>query len=944
MAKDFRRNSDGHLNEQSYKELKNIIKLYDELRNVKHTDSRATLQEIQAELDLREKLSDKIKNKGIKNIQDEEQALRELYATEKNYWDIKKQEARDQEKLNRLTQEFNDIWSNDGKKSYNIQVEMNKLKADALKKATKLNTTEKQRQKIIEDALKKEKELENKYNKQKAKEGARDKVIDTLLGDNFVKNGGMDAVKNGTYGLNMAVNIFASAVNMFKNAVKEGIDKNYNATEKYYNSITASNSLSYGLSYGKGSFSFGGRNYSGYKQINNAINDQLSSEGLLNNISNTDVLGAAATLTSSGGFSLEAAIAKGYQDTVIKYIVPYLDTSTDAFNTLEYVMPGISKNVAATALSVKDQYGENQYIAKYSSQLVELMTPVALQANKELYSAQYQEIAQQLEARVANKEITAAEAQAIANEAFAMYRDPVGTLQNGNVISKISTIDTIRKGGIDNPAAYVTNYLDDTSWAMGLGGDNTIAKNAIANAMGISNFRERQNISKSEGVKIQTDEEQLELFQKQVGLADDLNTTTDKTAKLVENATADISDIKTLLGDKLWSLGEMVVAGITGYIGAKVIGGIMGKGIGALAGSAAGGTGAGLLAAGGGIALGVAAGLVITKAIDDAAHKKAQEENSNDEKRSNMKAKGLAEDLGISEGVANLEVAGSNIYDSEENWAGSKFDNYQAAELFGAKLGMFDILDEKDFIQTMDAATSEADTLKYNKAKIGRSLLYKGLGTSPEILSNIAKAWMIGLYSQGYSGKNANILKALEQTLNVSFTPDEASMLDFMGEFGALTRSQFNSTVKMMKDADMWLWNDNGKWVMPNEGDYDKALKINGLDAERVEWLNSHRYGLNSVPYDGYPALLHQGEAVLTATTANTLRTLLDEYKATNHQTISFDTIIQNQTLALVTKMDEIIKTISSNGMSAFGTSTDKANGLSILNNSLTHITSTKSM
>lgn len=44
-------------------------------------------------------------------------------------------------------------------------------------------------------------------------------------------------------------------------------------------------------------------------------------------------------LTSTSGFSLEDAIAKGYQDTVIKYIVPYLDTASETFEMLEMTMP-----------------------------------------------------------------------------------------------------------------------------------------------------------------------------------------------------------------------------------------------------------------------------------------------------------------------------------------------------------------------------------------------------------------------------------------------------------------------------------------------------------------------------------------------------------------------------------------------------------------------------
>ena len=73
--------------------------------------------------------------------------------------------------------------------------------------------------------------------------------------------------------------------------------------------------------------------------LNDAINDQLWQDGLYDNIANTDVMEAVAKLTSNSGFGLEEALVKGYQDTVIKYIVPYLDTTSEGFEMLEMVMP-----------------------------------------------------------------------------------------------------------------------------------------------------------------------------------------------------------------------------------------------------------------------------------------------------------------------------------------------------------------------------------------------------------------------------------------------------------------------------------------------------------------------------------------------------------------------------------------------------------------------------
>lgn len=74
--------------------------------------------------------------------------------------------------------------------------------------------------------------------------------------------------------------------------------------------------------------------------------------------------------------------------------------------------------------------------------------------------------------------------------------------------------------------------------------------------------------------------------------------------------------------------------------------------------------------------------------------------------------------------------------------------------------------------------------------------------------------------------------------------------------------------------------------------------------------ITSYRVGTDSIPYDNYPALLHEGEAVLTASTANELRGLVDEYRATKEDNIKLEKAIQDQTNALVTRLDAIYNKI----------------------------------
>ena len=608
--------------------------------------------------------------------------------------------------------------------------------------------------------------------------------------------------------------------------------------------------------------------------------------------------------------------------------------------------------MASINISSRDQFGESQYLSKYSEQLVELMQPVALQANKSLYSEEYQSIANRFQALVSAKVIDNSTAQRLTNEAFSMYMNPYNTVANGTAYQKMVGINTIANGGIDSPASWVKNTLSGLNYTFGIAGNSSFNRSIVQNALGTPINAREWNSSKYGSamdllgnIENLSEDELNDVYNREVANADNYNTNSQKVDTAILNATADIGDIKSIITDKGWAIGEVIVSGITAWLGAKLIGGVIGKGVGALAGIG-GGAGAGILAVGGGIALGAAAGLLISKAIDDGVRKAARKENEKDKSKASMQARGLAEDLGISEGTASLNIAGSNIYNSDKNWAGVNFDSYEAAELFGAKLGMWDTLDVKDFDQTLGDASKEADTYKYNKAKIGKALFYGGLGSGSATLSSLAKAWMIGLYSQGYTGKNANIYKALADTLNIgAFTPDEASIAKLLTE-DRYSRSQFDLIVKAMKDADMWLWNDNGKWVMPNSSDYDKALKAEGISDEDREWLGSHRYGLDKVPYDNYLANLHQGEAVLTSSTASELRNLLTEYRANNQSAINLDVAIQNQTVELVNKLNEVITTIrttnSMGGMMSTASS-DQATAVKKLQYSMTHLISTKS-
>ena len=253
----------------------------------------------------------------------ERRLLQEFQEKQKNYT---KEEIKERKKLDNIVKKF-------GKEAVNLETD-SKEYLKQLKKHTK--EYEKQ-YKIVSDIEKKKKSEELKKN-------AKQNAVYNLLGLN---SSDIQQLKDGTYAVVGALNLLTSVVKLFFGNVNKGIDKNFNTTEATLNRIAASNTGSSSrLSWSTGSINSRNisgfttnKSYTGIKDLDNVVVDQLKADNLQNNISNTEVREAIAKLTSTSGFGLEEAVAKGYQDTVIKYIVPYLDTTSESFENLEMLMP-----------------------------------------------------------------------------------------------------------------------------------------------------------------------------------------------------------------------------------------------------------------------------------------------------------------------------------------------------------------------------------------------------------------------------------------------------------------------------------------------------------------------------------------------------------------------------------------------------------------------------
>ena len=145
--------------------------------------------------------------------------------------------------------------------------------------------------------------------------------------------------------------------------------------------------------------------------------------------------------------------------------------------------------MAAINISTRDQFGESQYLSKHTNDLIELMRPVAMQANKELYSDVYQNIANQAQAMVSSGYLDESEVQSYVNKAFELYMNPTLGMQSGSVSDKMTILSAVQNGGIDNPASYLQGLRNTTTFAKNSASGNTWAMGAIQGAWGTQNLR-----------------------------------------------------------------------------------------------------------------------------------------------------------------------------------------------------------------------------------------------------------------------------------------------------------------------------------------------------------------------------------------------------------------------------------------------------------------------
>ena len=699
--------------------------------------------------------------------------------------------------------------------------------------------------------------------------------------------------------LQIAADTFMSAVKTFGGMFTEGKNKQVNTYENTFTGIAART----------------GYSRSEYYTQQAQTNNQLGDLGLRDNIRTSEVQQMWSTLTSEG-LSIEDSIANAFDTVISSKVVPYLNTSTAQFQFLVDQQPNLMTQVRGIGRTTMEISGSATFATKYLQDMIDTIAPMASLAENEL-GLQFAQVSGAYESLRA-KGLNDAQIGEMYKASASVYNNPYQALKSGSLDEKMAVANVIQTGGDLRDFSDVnTSMMSSQNFVANLVPEGNLSPlysgllvsegklsgtTALGVALNEGNYDMQQAIA--DGIKASDMVDEMGNKVTEEFRNGDYQTNKERQAITMENLSNELATMQQFMGG-WYDVIVTAIKGVAGMIAASVVG----KGIGALAGSAGGGTGTGLLAAVGsnGLAIGsfaAAAGIVLTGIISDGI---VQGYADNMNKNQNyyettgefdqfIRTDSSGNEIPLSEGAKSLLSTGMDT-EGNEGW--------------GSNIALgFDFINSYKTNNLMGWGVSRKDR---NQASWEYTVgALRGEDLSAQDFAKAALAWLMIADASGVisdiDGWSTDSIKDAFKSIYEN-DEDAANWVNKIKEWGQFKNPQMSTD-----------FGKNMEYVVPSNFD------------------NYHRQGLDYVPEDNYPALLHQGEAVLTASTANELRTLVDEYRSTNKESISFETIIQNQTSSLISKMDEMLQFMrSTTGV----TNTDWRNGF--ITNSMKYVKSTKS-
>lgn len=787
---------------------------------------------------------------------------------------------------------------------------------------------------------------------------------------------------------NVAVGTFKEAVGVWSRIFNDGIQNQSRVFNDTFENISVRN----------------GTTRSQYYNAQIGLQGQLGSAGVFNNIASSEIMTMWNTLATNGvklDVSNREQTVKAIETVITQHIVPYLDTNSKDFTIL---------NSRIGDRFIKDIRGINEYnmqVAGNSYQTQELMQEIIDQVQP-MSDEALENLAQgSAEVTAMINKLTpimgADAAKSYATQLFKTQRYSDQVMRSGSLTERMSLYGAINNGiNVYDPTQW-NDYLGlavDTSqmirgWTPGYGSTlNGLVTNVVGSASGEDYNRmwgagnlTAKGLTGS-GIAALTDLTPEELQNlannKTNAFTGDENQTNKKLQDVtVENLANEFAFLDEWLGN--WAqVIKKAIEGIGLLISAKIVGGIIGKSLGALSGLGGNtlpgtlglgkllGTAGPLLGSlaviGAGVGIAAAAAKTIaSKNVSNAENQAVATGNLYNDYKNGSITNGVKQDdfeatvNSLNEGqqrnkggffsnqyslmtIENKETGEVTAMNTTPGVGSSILDYYNwtdgdlRKELFGNQVAWY----KKGSTEARDAlneAYKKADADRYNKIKAYTLSMYLNSQSGAEAykLAQVMGSLMVAAYYQN-QGTNEHLINSLKdsKTFNLpNFYSNKDDIKNYLDKAGITKASELARIFAMLDATDTYF--------MVNSNDF-LGFPKNAEQLQKIrEDFNLHRYGLASVPYDEYPALLHQGEAVLTATTAAELRNLLEEYRQTSQQSINFDNIIQRQTSALVNKIDEVIKTIEHNKIGTFSNTDSMHKSRELLADSMRYMKSTKS-
>lgn len=756
------------------------------------------------------------------------------------------------------------------------------------------------------------------------------KAMNDEINTKLTKQFGKDIDKFGTkvalFGV--AADVINEGIKILKKLGLEGINRQSDVYEKTFGNISVRTGLT----------------RSQYYDAQRGLQVQLSERGLFNNVASSEIQQMWNTMATNGinltnaGAANEAQLyARAIDMVVTSKIVPYLDMSSQSLNILDQRLNGkFIQDIRGINLANNEIAGNNYVTEELLKQIIDQVQPMSDEALENLASSSTEVTAliNQLTPIMGRDAATS-----YAKQWFKADKYSDQMLRSGTLTEKMSItnalVNDINYHDPKQASRYMIESLQGDLWltSMGQGYDSVLA-GLITNTIGTATG----NIERQRGLDTllrsgklpdiiansRLSPEDYANYVKEAtdAFTNDQNQTNEQLQNItIENFMNRLAVIKEWMGNYADVI-KVAIEGIASILLGKIVLGGIGKGISALSGI--GGAGVSASASGGGLfaSLGAVAGSVAAlAAVAVGIHTAVNSIRTKERSTASANASSYASDF--TTGIGDSNNAGQLAAYSQQLGGGyksSKWDAFFGESFFKNWAGSMDNM------MNLNGYNMD-DPVSYNKEKWDRAV-----AQTHDIMPPLAWQWAQVWYALGIldAGNSVETMTAVTQ-----LTPDGIKAFLHEQEKDEATWAKSSSSEYMGRGL-TYLVNSDLYPVGPHRGFSD----LDYTEDQFKEW-GVYRTGLSSVPYDNFPALLHENEAVLTASTANELRNLIVEYRNNRYQSINFETAIQKQTISLVNKLNEVVNAINNLGTTTGNNRLTAVNEK--LHNSMITLTSTKS-